>query len=67
MMRLDEVRLDPGWDHAASSSSSSGSERRRAAMPASTSFKVGADAVMVEIVESSKENKAKGGVLFSER
>src|SRR5271155_5802118 len=45
MMRLDEVRLDPGWDHAASSSSSSGSERRRAAMPASTSFKVGADAV----------------------
>jgi 4-oxalocrotonate tautomerase len=30
-------------------------------------FKVGADAVMVEIVESSKENKAKGGVLFSER
>jgi 4-oxalocrotonate tautomerase len=30
-------------------------------------FKVGADAVMVQIVESSKENKAKGGVLFSER
>jgi 4-oxalocrotonate tautomerase len=30
-------------------------------------FKVGADAVMVEIVESAKENKAKGGVLFSER
>ena len=30
-------------------------------------FKVGADAVMVEIVEASKENKAKGGVLFSER
>jgi 4-oxalocrotonate tautomerase len=30
-------------------------------------FKVGPDAVMVEIVESSKSNKAKGGVLFSER
>jgi len=30
-------------------------------------FNVGADAVMVQIVESSKENKAKGGVLFSER
>jgi 4-oxalocrotonate tautomerase len=30
-------------------------------------FKVGADAVMVEIIESAKENKAKGGVLFSER
>lgn len=30
-------------------------------------FKVGADAVMVEIMESAKENKAKGGVLFSER
>jgi 4-oxalocrotonate tautomerase len=30
-------------------------------------FKVGADAVMVQIVESAKENKAKGGVLFSER
>jgi 4-oxalocrotonate tautomerase len=30
-------------------------------------FKVGADAVTVEIVESAKENKAKGGVLFSER
>ena len=30
-------------------------------------FKVSADAVMVEIVESAKENKAKGGVLFSER
>jgi 4-oxalocrotonate tautomerase len=30
-------------------------------------FKVGADAVMVEIVESAKENKAKGEVLFSER
>jgi 4-oxalocrotonate tautomerase len=30
-------------------------------------FDVGPDAVMVQIVESSKENKAKGGVLFSER
>jgi 4-oxalocrotonate tautomerase len=30
-------------------------------------FKVSADAVMVEIVESAKVNKAKGGVLFSER
>jgi 4-oxalocrotonate tautomerase len=30
-------------------------------------FKVGADAVTVEIVESAKENKAKGCVLFSER
>jgi 4-oxalocrotonate tautomerase len=30
-------------------------------------FNVGADAVMVEIVETAKENKAKGGVLFSER
>lgn len=30
-------------------------------------FNVGADAVMVQIVKSSKENKAKGGVLFSER
>ena len=30
-------------------------------------FNVSADAVMVQIVESSKENKAKGGVLFSER
>ncbi|HEY3848340.1 MAG TPA: tautomerase family protein [Acetobacteraceae bacterium] len=27
----------------------------------------GADAVLVEIVESSRDNKAKGGVLFSER
>jgi len=26
-----------------------------------------AEAVMVQIVESPKENKAKGGVLFSER
>ena len=26
-----------------------------------------ADAVLVEIVESSRDNKAKGGVLFSER
>ena len=30
-------------------------------------FGVTADAVMVQIVESAKENKAKGGVLFSER
>ncbi len=30
-------------------------------------FNVTADAVMVQICESSKENKAKGGVLFSER
>jgi 4-oxalocrotonate tautomerase len=30
-------------------------------------FNVSADAVMVQIVESSKDNKAKGGVLFSER
>jgi 4-oxalocrotonate tautomerase len=30
-------------------------------------FGVSADAVLVQIVESSKENKAKGGVLFSER
>jgi 4-oxalocrotonate tautomerase len=30
-------------------------------------FDVSADSVMVQIVESSKENKAKGGVLFSER
>jgi 4-oxalocrotonate tautomerase len=30
-------------------------------------FNVSADAVMVQIVESAKENKAKGGVLFSER
>ncbi|HEY0183150.1 MAG TPA: 4-oxalocrotonate tautomerase [Rhodopila sp.] len=28
---------------------------------------VPADAAMLEIVEASKENKAKGGVLFSER
>jgi 4-oxalocrotonate tautomerase len=28
---------------------------------------VPADAVLVQIVESAKENKAKGGVLFSER
>ena len=26
-----------------------------------------ADAVLVEIVETSRDNKAKGGVLFSER
>jgi 4-oxalocrotonate tautomerase len=30
-------------------------------------FNVTADSVMVQIVESPKENKAKGGVLFSER
>ena len=30
-------------------------------------FDVTADAVLVQIVESSRENKAKGGVLFSER
>jgi len=30
-------------------------------------FGVDPDAVMVQIVESSKANKAKGGVLFSER
>jgi len=30
-------------------------------------FDVSADAVLVQIVESSKDNKAKGGVLFSER
>jgi 4-oxalocrotonate tautomerase len=30
-------------------------------------FNVAAESVMVQIVESSKENKAKGGVLFSER
>ncbi|HET6606255.1 MAG TPA: tautomerase family protein [Rhodopila sp.] len=30
-------------------------------------FNVNAESVMVQIVESSKENKAKGGVLFSER
>ena len=30
-------------------------------------FGVSADAVLVEIVESSSDNKAKGGVLFSER
>lgn len=30
-------------------------------------FNVTADAVLVQIVESPKENKAKGGVLFSER
>jgi len=30
-------------------------------------FGVPADAVLVQIVESAKENKAKGGVLFSER
>jgi 4-oxalocrotonate tautomerase len=30
-------------------------------------FNVNADSVMVQIVESPKHNKAKGGVLFSER
>ena len=30
-------------------------------------FNVPAASVMVQIVESTKENKAKGGVLFSER
>ncbi len=30
-------------------------------------FNVTADSVMVQIVESAKHNKAKGGVLFSER
>jgi 4-oxalocrotonate tautomerase len=30
-------------------------------------FKVAPEAVMVQIIESSKDNKAKGGVLFSER
>jgi 4-oxalocrotonate tautomerase len=30
-------------------------------------FNVAADSVMVQILESAKENKAKGGVLFSER
>jgi 4-oxalocrotonate tautomerase len=30
-------------------------------------FNVNADSVMVQIVESAKENKAKGGILFSER
>jgi 4-oxalocrotonate tautomerase len=30
-------------------------------------FGVPADAVLVEIVETAKGNKAKGGVLFSER
>jgi 4-oxalocrotonate tautomerase len=32
-----------------------------------TNFGVAADAVLVEIIETSKDNKAKGGVLFSER
>jgi len=30
-------------------------------------FDVSADAVAVQIVESAKDSKAKGGVLFSER
>ena len=32
-----------------------------------TNVGVAADAVLVEIIETSKDNKAKGGVLFSER
>lgn len=30
-------------------------------------FNVPVDAVLVEIIENSRDNKAKGGVLFSER
>jgi len=30
-------------------------------------FGVKADAVLVEIIETSRDNKAKGGVLFSEQ
>jgi 4-oxalocrotonate tautomerase len=30
-------------------------------------FDVAPDRVMVQIIESKKENKAKGGILFSER
>jgi 4-oxalocrotonate tautomerase len=30
-------------------------------------FDVAPDRVMVQIIESAKENKAKGGILFSER
>lgn len=30
-------------------------------------FKVAPETVMVQIIESSRDNKAKGGVLFSER
>lgn len=30
-------------------------------------FNVPVDAVVVEIIENSRDNKAKGGVLFSER
>jgi hypothetical protein len=30
-------------------------------------FKLGADAALVQVSRSSKENKRKGGVLFSER
>ncbi|WP_158932919.1 tautomerase family protein [Acidisphaera sp. S103] len=30
-------------------------------------FNVAPDRVMVQIIESPKENKAKGGILFSER
>ncbi len=32
-----------------------------------TNFNVAADTVMVQIVESAKQNKAKGGILFSDR
>lgn len=32
-----------------------------------THFNVAPESVMVQIIESAKENKAKGGVLFSER
>ena len=32
-----------------------------------SNFDLTADAVLVEIGESSRDNKAKGGVLFSER
>ena len=35
--------------------------------PVVKNFDVTADAVLVEIIESSRDNKAKGGVLFSER
>jgi len=30
-------------------------------------FDVTADAVLVEIIESSRDNKAKGGIMFSKR
>ena len=46
-------------------------EQKRALIKAVTdavvkNFEVTADAVLVEIVESSRDNTAKGGVLFSE-